>query len=150
MTFSIHRVLNIQKHQFVFSLVLFGVIWALTGACKGTDRSDESNVRDIVFLITDDSDNYEADKTIPVFARQLEDKYQYTSYVQLGHGPQNAYQFPELFILRDPDLLLLFERRLTLPLAQIKQIKQYINQEEQDMCIRTANHAFTMTRNTIP
>src|SRR5690606_31331950 len=88
MTFSIHRVLNIQKHQFVFPLVLFGVIWALTGACKGPDRSDESNVRDIVFLITDDPDNYEADKTIPVFARQLEDNFQFTTHVLMGEGPR--------------------------------------------------------------
>lgn len=150
MTFSNHRVLNIQKHQFVFPLVLFGVIWALTGSCKGPDRSDESNVRDIVFLITDDPDNYEADKTIPVFARQLEDNFQFTTHVLMGEGPREAYRFPDLSILREADLLVIFCRRLALPEAQMKQIKHYIEQGKPVMGIRTANHAFSVRGDTIP
>lgn len=105
---------------------------------------------EIVFLISEDPNNYEAHRTIPQFARQLEDNFDFNTHVLLGEGPLEAYQFPDLSILEKADLLVIFCRRLALPDGQMQQIKDYIHQGRPVMGIRTANHAFSVREDSIP
>lgn len=130
-------------------LVVFMCIWGLIAGCNGSDQDRELNTKEVVFLISKDPDNYEADRTIPIFAQQLEDNFQFRTHVLLGEGPREAYKFPDLSILNDADLLVVFCRRLALPEAQMQQIKQYIEQGNPVMGIRTANHAFSVRADSI-
>lgn len=98
----------------------------------------------IVFLITDDSNSYEAHKTIPVFAALLEKKYNYETTVLLGKGANGAYTYPGFDVVAKADLLVIFARRIALPHEQMKMIKNHLSKSKPIIGIRTANHAFTV------
>ena len=102
----------------------------------------------IVFLITKDPDNYEADKTIPRFAEMLRKKYGYDVTVLLGSGDRGSYTYPHMEKVSQADLLVVFARRIALPHKQMDIIKSYLAKGKPLIGIRTANHAFT-ARDTI-
>jgi type 1 glutamine amidotransferase len=96
----------------------------------------------IVFLITKDTNNYEAHFTIPVFAEKLRKEHGYDVTVLLGEGEHGSYRYPSVDALSKADLLIVFARRIALPHDQMKAIKDYINKGKPVVGIRTANHAF--------
>ncbi|MEO8962593.1 MAG: hypothetical protein ABI325_11970, partial [Ginsengibacter sp.] len=96
----------------------------------------------IVFLITKDPDNYEADKTVPLFAEMLRKKYGYDVTVLLGSGEHGSYRYPNMEIVSKADLLIIFARRIALPHEQMDIIKNYLSKGKPLIGIRTANHAF--------
>ncbi len=99
----------------------------------------------IVFLISIDSNNYEADKTIPVFAKNLQTQQGWETTVLVAEGPRTAASFPGLKnVLDKADLLVVFARRLALPGGELDLIRQYLEKGKPLMGIRTANHAFTL------
>lgn len=97
----------------------------------------------IVFLISEDPDNYEAHKTIPVFAEMLRKKMGYNVTVLLGSGSRGAYTFPNFDAVSKADLLVVFARRIALPHEQMNALKKYLKDGKPLVGIRTANHAFT-------
>ena len=99
----------------------------------------------IVFLITKDSNNYEADKTIPVFAEMLRKQHGYDVTVLLGKGDHGSYSYPSLEALSGADLLVVFARRIALPHEQMNAIKAYLSKGKPLIGIRTANHAFAVS-----
>jgi hypothetical protein len=113
------------------------------GACNSaTIEIENANKPTIVFLITEDPLNYEAHKTIPVFAEKLiKDGYEVT--VLLGSGPHGAYRFPDIHKIDDATLLIIFSRRIAIPHDQMQVIKNYLSKGRPLIGIRTANHAFT-------
>jgi type 1 glutamine amidotransferase len=96
-----------------------------------------------VFLITEDPLNYEAHKTIPVFADKLRKEYGYEVTVLLGSGPHGAYRFPDIHKIDDASLLVIFSRRIAIPHDQMQVLKNYLGKGMPLIGIRTANHAFT-------
>ncbi|MEP6595606.1 MAG: ThuA domain-containing protein [Ginsengibacter sp.] len=98
----------------------------------------------IVFLITEDSLNYEAHKTIPLFAEMLKKDFGYKVTVILGSGTHGAYTFPNFGEVSKADLLVIFARRVALPSLQMNAIKSYLSKGKPLIGIRTANHAFTV------
>src|SRR5690349_17229885 len=96
----------------------------------------------VVFLITKDSNNYEAHNTIPVFAEKLRKEHGYKVTVLLGEGEHGSYRYPSVDALANADLLVVFARRIALPHEQMKAIKEYIGKGKPVIGIRTANHAF--------
>lgn len=107
------------------------------------DSVKSKPVPHIVFLITEDELNYEAHKTIPVFAEYLQKKLGYKASVLLGSGPRGAYTYPKMEVLNNADLLVVFARRIALPHQQMKILKAYTAAGKPVVGIRTANHAFT-------
>lgn len=103
----------------------------------------------IVFLISEDPDNYEAHLTIPVFAKQLETELRYQVTVLQGTGERHAYKFPKLEVLQKADLVVVFARRLALPKKQMKLLKSYLKKGNPLVGIRTANHAFSVREGNI-
>ncbi|MEP7108547.1 MAG: ThuA domain-containing protein [Ferruginibacter sp.] len=99
----------------------------------------------IVFLITKDSNNYEADKTIPLFAETLKKEHGYEVTVLLGEGNHGSYRYSSLEALSRADLLVVFARRIALPHDQMNAIKNYLGKGKPLIGIRTANHAFTVS-----
>jgi hypothetical protein len=97
----------------------------------------------VVFLISEDSLNYEAHKTIPIFADQLRKTGKYEVTVLLGNGSNNAFRFPGLEVIQKADVLVLFSRRISLPHNQMQLFKNYLAKGGPLVAIRTGNHAFT-------
>lgn len=127
--------------------LLLGAILGVSGYATGDPLGGEAGGElpkkpHIVFLISLDVDNYEADRTIPEFASLLKDQYQTT--VILGTGNRTAYHFPGLKALNDADLLVVFCRRLALKPSQLKLIRRYLAKGKPVIGIRTANHAFSV------
>lgn len=113
-----------------------------------TAFSEEKNAQSgkkphVVFLISEDSLNYEAHKTVPVFAQELRAANQYEVTVLLGEGTNNTFRFPGMEILKKADLVVLFSRRIALPHTQMQLFKDYLKNGGPLVAIRTGNHAFT-------
>src|SRR5690606_28248173 len=98
--------------------------------------------RSIVFLITEDVNNYEAHKTVPLFAEMLRKKHGFRVTVLIGSGTHGAYRYPGMEPLQDADLLIVFARRIALPVDQMRAIKEYLAKGKPLIGIRTAHHAF--------
>ena len=98
----------------------------------------------IVFLISEDPDNYEATRTIPVFADLIKREHGFKVTVLLGEGDRAAFRFPGLEVLSQADLLVVFCRRVALSHEQLNMIKNYLKQGKPVVGIRTANHAFSV------
>lgn len=119
-----------------FLLAALAVLPGIAGTGAPADKH-------IVFLISEDPLNYEADKTIPPFAETLRTKFGFRVTVIQGSGTHTNYQFPQLEMLEKADLLVVFCRRVALPYAQMEQIRKYIRSGKPVVGLRTANHAFS-------
>lgn len=104
----------------------------------------------VVFLVSEDPDNYNANQTIPSFAAQVKRELGYEVTVLLGTGKQNAYEFPDFDKLKKADVVVVFARRLALPHKQMKLLRKYIKKGKPVVGIRTANHAFSVREGAIP
>ena len=116
----------------------------------GEPGPEKPQKRHIVFLISEDPDNYEAHKTIPTFAELLKAKYSFEVTVLLGEGPRNAFVFNNLEILDKADLLVVFCRRVALSPAQLDLIRKYLAAGKPVIGLRTANHAFSLREEAKP
>ncbi len=110
----------------------------------GSGDPAAGNEMHIVFLISEDENNYEAHRTIPEYAGQLEERYGYKTTVILGEGERIAFHFPGLDVLSEADLLVVFTRRVALKPDQMNRIKKYVRDGKPLLGIRTANHAFSV------
>jgi type 1 glutamine amidotransferase len=134
-------------------LAVFSVMLPLSRSVAMDRAVDENTVNDpphIVFLISEDPDNYDAHLTIPVFAVQLEKTQGYQTTVLLGQGERHAYEFPGLDILEKADLVVVISRRLALPKKQMKLLQKFLKKGKPLVGIRTANHAFAVREGNIP
>jgi type 1 glutamine amidotransferase len=100
----------------------------------------------IVILIGDDDNNYEAQRTIPIFAKSLASTSEALCRVILARGEMNSSDFPELeTALERADLLVIFFRRRALPEKDLAAIRNWLKAGKPLVGIRTANHAFNPT-----
>jgi type 1 glutamine amidotransferase len=134
------------KLHFLFIPLLALATWISINAFV---EANISNVKiqkkpSIVFLVTEDTNNYKAHETIPKFATLLEKEYGYETTVLLGSGSHGDYQYPDVDALSDADLLVVFARRIALPHKQMKAIKNHVGQGKPVVGIRTAHHAFAV------
>lgn len=130
-------------------IVAFCFLAALP-SISGEHGPEKRDKKHIVFLISEDPDNYEAHKTIPAFAENLRAKYGFDVTVLLGEGPRNAFVFRNLEILDQADLLVVFCRRVALSPAQLALIKKYLAAGKPVIGLRTANHAFSVREEAKP
>lgn len=98
----------------------------------------------LLFLVSQDPNNYEAHKTIPPFAEMLQREYGFKSKVIQGEGDPGASHFPGLEEVRQADLLVIFFRRRALSSAQLGLIRSHLKAGKPLVGIRTANHAFSV------
>ena len=99
--------------------------------------------KNILFLVSEDPDNYEATKTIPPFAEMLKREHGYQTTVLHRGGTLSAATFPGLeAALAKADLLVFFTRRVALTTDQLNAIKKFLKSGKPLVGIRTANHGF--------
>lgn len=112
------------------------------------ESSARSNVRPprgrLVFLVSEDPNNYEAHKTIPPFAEMLQAEYGFKSKVIQGEGDPGAFHFPGMEEVQQADLLVIFFRRRALSSAQLGMVRSHLKAGKPLVGIRTANHAFSV------
>jgi len=124
-----------MHHPTAFLILILLPVLQLT-----SPREKES----IVFLISEDENNYEAHKTIPAFAEKIRKESNYDVSVLLGKGSHGAFSYPEFYRLSKADLVILFSRRVALPHDQMNSLKSFLKEGKPLIGIRTANHAFNV------
>lgn len=127
------------KYTLGFVLLSISVFVVLEDAQSALPSKKKPHV---VFLINEDPNNYEAPRTVPVFAKLLRQKHGFEVTVLLGEGKHAAFRFPGLEVLKDADLLVVFCRRVALTGEQLGIIRDYLARGKPLVGIRTANHAF--------
>lgn len=138
-----HREFTIRYAAFlhVFSFILFA---SWLAAAEVQPKNEKPH---IVFLISEDPDNYDAPRTIPVFAESLIRDHRFKVTVLLGEGERTAFHFPGLEVLSQADLVVVFCRRVALSDEQLAMVKEYLKQGKPLVGIRTAHHAFSALGN---
>ena len=143
---------NTQKNLILSIILLFVFVSHITSAgAQGLIQQIKQKLEYvkkkpvIVFLISKDSNNYEAHKTVPRFAEMLNRDLGYKAIVLLGDGDHGSYRYASLDVLSKADLLVIFARRIALPHEQMNAIKSYLSKGKPLIGIRTANHAFTVS-----
>ncbi|NLY01090.1 MAG: isochorismatase family protein [Rhodopirellula sp.] len=105
----------------------------------------EGDKRPRVAIVVSD-DHYHADKTLPLFAQMLRDRYGCDCAVLHGEGEADIRHTAEL---QTADCLVLYVRRLALPKKQLDRIRAYVASGRPVVALRTASHAFA-ARSTYP
>jgi type 1 glutamine amidotransferase len=93
----------------------------------------------VAMIVSDD--HYQADKTLPVFAEQLRERF--GCYCTVIHGEGTA-QFPAMDELQAADVAVLFVRRLAPPKPQLDQFRAFLAAGGPLVALRTASHAFAV------
>jgi type 1 glutamine amidotransferase len=100
----------------------------------------------VVFVIAENE--YDADKTLPEFARELENNYGLSCEFALGVPKTNIAKernnIAGLQTLQSTDLAVIFVRRRVLPAEQMKYLRDYIKSGKPLIGLRTASHAFAL------
>ena len=144
------KVYHQQKNLVITIILLFAFVMSNSVGAKKSIQPIKQKIEyiakkpRIVFLITKDTNNYEADKTVPRFAETLEKEHGYEVTVLLGTGDHGSYRYPSMEALSEADLLVIFARRIALPHEQMNAIKTYLSKGKPLIGIRTANHAFAV------
>lgn len=85
--------------------------------------------------------HYESLKTVPEFADELEDRFNY--HVTIA-AAEKRRGIPGLRELKDADLAILFVRREGITPEQLGQLRTYLDAGKPLIAIRTASHAFAV------
>ena len=98
----------------------------------------------VVFVIAENE--YDADKTLPEFARELENKYGFSCEFALGIPKTSIAKernnIAGLGVLQSADLAVVYVRRWALPAEHMKHLRDYIRSGKPIIGLRTASHAF--------
>lgn len=100
-------------------------------------RFSEDDRPHVAFLVSDD--HYDADKTLPVFAQMLRERF--GCHCTVVHG-QGTSDIPATGELESVDCLVLYIRRLALPKEQLDRVREYLDSGKPLVGLRTASHAF--------
>ena len=133
-----------QNFWIISLVVIFSWVAIHAFTESNVNRSETGKKSSIVFLVTEDTNNYEAHKTIPAFAELIEKEHGYKTTVLLGTGGHGDYKYSGIDALSNADLLVVFARRIALPHSQMKAIKDYVSTGKPVIGIRTAHHAFAV------
>ena len=106
-----------------------------------TPRFREDERPHVAILVSDD--HYDADKTFPVFAHELRDRW--GCYVTVLHGEGTA-DIRGIDELDKADVLVLYIRRLALPERQLAKIRAFVAAGKPLVALRTASHAFDIKK----
>lgn len=102
----------------------------------------ESPAANIVIMVVEEPDNYDAPTTVRDFAeKELKPLGHHVTLIQ-GDNPQKHHFAGLIDALKDADLLVLFSRRRFPPKDQLAAIRAHLDKGKPLLGIRTANHAF--------
>jgi type 1 glutamine amidotransferase len=100
----------------------------------------------VVFVIAENE--YDADRTLPEFARELQTRYNFVCEYALGVSKADVAEernnIAGMEALMSADLAVVFVRRRALPAEQMKCLRDYIENGKPLIGLRTASHAFAL------
>ncbi len=134
------KILGLKNNVYVLCLLF----WISGAVCDAWAHDGRSRQPTVVFLISQDPDNYKADQTIPVFAEWLATQSGWKVTVLQSQGPRTRAGFEDLERIQEADLVVVFARRLALTPGQNQVIRSYLASGRPIVGIRTANHAFSV------
>jgi type 1 glutamine amidotransferase/nicotinamidase-related amidase len=115
---------------------------ALTGEQPFRFKGD--NRPRIVFVIAENE--YDADKTLPAFARELQTKYDFACEFAMGVSKSDdagvRNNIVGLEALETADLAIVYVRRRSLPKEQMQLLRDYVAGGKPLIGLRTTSHAF--------
>ena len=132
-----------MRASLILTTLLLGFV-LVTGISPAADTSAADKAPHLVFLVSDEPSNYEAARTIPVFAGMLKERYGCECTVIQGEGEPGAFRFAGLEVLKKADLLVIFFRRRAISPEQYKLVRDYLAAGRPLVGVRTANHAFSV------
>jgi type 1 glutamine amidotransferase/nicotinamidase-related amidase len=114
--------------------------------CKQAFRFKRDDRPRIVFVIAENE--YDADKTLPKFANELQIRYGFACEFALGLSKSDSAKernnISGLEALETADLAVVYVRRRALPKEQMKRLQDYIASGKPLIGLRTASHAFAL------
>jgi type 1 glutamine amidotransferase len=120
---------------------LAALLTTILGACVGFALAADPKPH-VVMLINEDE--YKADKTLPAFAKMLEEKHGCRTTVLDG---QRKDEINGLEALDTADLMVVFIRRHGLPKEQMARVRKYLEAGKPLVALRTSCHAFAFGAN---
>jgi len=106
----------------------------------------------VLFIIAENE--YDADKTLPEFARELQTKHNFFCELALGVSKASSSEernnIAGMEALISADLAVVYVRRRALPSEQMKYLRDYVNSGKPVVALRTASHAFALRGNELP
>lgn len=132
-----------QSATFLKSGLVFSLLCGLFQAERTGFAAEKEGQPHVVFVVG--TTHYSPEKTIPAFAKRLE-QYGFKTTVILPEGDpernQNQVGLPGLEVLAQADLAVFYLRFLQLPPSQFSHIQNYIESGKPVMGLRTSTHAF--------
>ena len=116
------------------------VTWLLIGLGLICSPSSAVDVKPLKIHLLSASAEYESDKSFADFQTLLEARYHVVC--QRAFGKDKGEGLPGFDAIDSADLIIVFTRRVTLPPAQLEQLKKYLNAGRPVIGLRTASHAF--------
>jgi type 1 glutamine amidotransferase len=102
--------------------------------------ADSADTPPLRICLLSASNEYESDKSLADFQSYLENRYRVTC--QRAFGKDKGDSLPGLEALDTADLMIVFTRRIKLPVDQLERIKKYVASGRPIIGLRTASHAF--------
>jgi type 1 glutamine amidotransferase/nicotinamidase-related amidase len=100
----------------------------------------------VVFIIAENE--YDADKTLPDFAHEMQTRYDFSCEFALGVSKSDSAKkrnnIAGMETLTSADLAVVYVRRRALPAKQMKYLRDYIKSGKPLIGLRTASHAFVV------
>ncbi|MEX0778767.1 MAG: ThuA domain-containing protein [Balneolales bacterium] len=87
------------------------------------------------------SEEYKSEESLKELKQKLEQEYEEIK-ITASWGQDAGDNLPNISLLDEADLMLVFTRRMTLPEDQLEYILQHIEAEKPVIGLRTASHAF--------
>ncbi len=122
-------------------LMSVALLWGARAAPANAQQTSDARAPHVVFVTGDHE--YGSERTIPLFADQLEFNYgMRTTVLQASPDEYAEENIPGLEALADADLAVFFLRFRRLPEDQLAHIKAYLDSGKPVIGFRTTTHAF--------
>lgn len=136
------------KHSlslFAFSCFCGLAFLSLSGADKPAKNKAQTPADQLLIVFMIGEEGYKTAESLPAFAKaHLQPLGFRTEFIFADKKDPNS--FPNLDVIKQADLLFLSVRRKTLPAAQMKLIREYLDSGKPLMAVRTSSHGFSLSK----
>jgi type 1 glutamine amidotransferase len=124
------------------ALLMLASLFFLNIHLQAQSKTQSKNKKPLIVFVTGDHE-YSSEATMPLLAKELEQKYGMQVKVLKASPDQNAEEnIPGMEALKNADLAVFFLRWRRLPADQVKHIEDYLKSGKPVVGFRTSTHAF--------
>lgn len=115
------------------------VLMSLAGITFGAEPELGTAGRPLKIVMLSGSEEYESAVTLPKWKEQLEKEYHIDCDLLQA---EKELRIPELERMKGGDLLVIFTRRIKMPVGELGPLKEYVASKKPILGLRTASHSF--------